>query len=128
MVWWNDQIESFEATIRTPLTVVHGADADLSRHTACAPRGGCCQLRVLRQNTVAVSGRWRVEGGPPCRNLLLRDQHIDASLIDVNFDHVAVSDERNRPADCGFGRHVANGQTLRAAAKPAIGDDRNGAA
>src|SRR6185312_13954659 len=75
----------------------------------------------LDPSTLRVRGR-RPPRRAAARELVIRNVEMQASRIDIELDHVAGFDERERPACGGFGRRVQHDGAVRGARHPRIGD------
>ena len=67
----------------------------------------------------------------PCArrsNSLLRQVDVERALLAVELDDVAVAQQRDRAADCGFRADMADAEAARAAGEAAVGDQRDLAA
>ncbi len=59
------------------------------------------------------------------RHFFAGDVESHLAFLSINADGVAVLHECNRPADVGFGRHVADHEAVAAAAETSVGDERD---
>src|SRR5438876_6829185 len=84
------------------------------------------QNGLVEQMRVAAPGPFGRRDGRKRRTALFQfldvDQKIDASLADIEPDHVAVLDQRQRAADRGFRRDVQHDGAKGSAAHPRIRD------
>src|SRR5207302_9512986 len=80
---------------------------------------------VFREDAAGVARRGRAPGGAASGELVRRDIQIDRMPLRIDDDRVAVTRERDRSADRGLGRDVADDMAMRRAAEAAVGDQRD---
>ena len=80
------------------------------------------------RDAAGVVRRRRRPALEPARDLRGRHVEVERLAIDVDRDLVAFPDDRDRAAERGFRRDVADHQAVRAAAEAAVGEQRHGLA
>ena len=68
---------------------------------------------------MVVLGRRRDECRAAGRQLVIVDVQRDGAALDVDGDLIAVLDQRDRAAGCGFGADVADARASRMPGPPA---------
>ena len=81
-------------------------------------------MRIFGEQSSLVARCGRDPRGAAMRELVLLDQHIDALLVGIDADAIAVLDERERATDRGLGRDVTDADAARRAGEAAVGDQR----
>src|SRR5690349_1849293 len=93
-----------------------------------ALRRGADQARVFREQTALGFFRRRLPRAQAFIDHVLRDAELDRLAHGIDHDRIAVLDDRDRPADRGLGRDVADDEAVAAAGEPAVRDQRHLAA
>ena len=87
-------------------------------------RGRADLSRVLGEDALRVARRRRRPGGEAARELVVGDVEVEAALLDVEHDLVAVADAASGPPR-SLRRDVADHQAVRRAREAAVGDQRD---
>ena len=61
----------------------------------------------------------------PPHDLGLGHVEVEAAIVDIDDDLIALFHDADRPAQCRLRRHVPDHQPVRAAAEAAVGDERH---
>jgi len=70
--------------------------------------------------------RWRrLPGFPTCGEFIIVDQQVHAARAGIDPDTVAFAHQRQRTADEGFRRHIADAHAAGRAGKASVGDEGN---
>src|SRR4051812_4870180 len=87
--------------------------------------GGRHRRRVLRHDAALVVRLRRHVRLDPLRDLLVGEVHVEAAGVDVEGDHVAVLDGRDRAAPDRLGSDVAGHQAVGGSRETAVGEQRH---
>ncbi len=74
---------------------------------------------------LAEGRRWRLVLGDPLGDLLVGEVDVDAAVVDVDGDLIALPDRRDRAALGRLGGDVADHQAAGGAGEAAVGDHRD---
>ena len=79
----------------------------------------------LARSPRSAFGARRRPASQPLVDLVLGDLEVDGLALGIDDDPVAILDDRNRAADGGFRRHVADHEPVAAAREAAVGNQRD---
>src|SRR5579884_4002295 len=88
----------------------------------CPFRGGGDERAVFGEDAAAIVRGWLFPVGEARGDLFRRKLHVEATLFDVENDHIAVVQSCDWPAYRRFRRDMADHQAVRGAAETAIGE------
>src|SRR6202035_3616843 len=83
------------------------------------------QTRIFGERAGPVPRRPRLPFLPPLGEFTVVDQQTHAAPTGIDPDTVAFTHQRQRPADEGFRRDIADAHAARGPGKPPVGDERN---
>ena len=83
------------------------------------------QLRVFPDRARIVVGLARLPGGAPCGEFGIRQHHIDAAVLGIDDDLVAIAQQTDRSADRSLRPDMADAEAARRTGEAAVGDQRD---
>ena len=90
-----------------------------------AGRGRADEPGVLREDARGIARRRVLDDGEPRSDLVVGQLDVEPVRLGVDLDDVPVAKDRERPAGRRLGRDVPDRDPLRAAAEPAVGEERD---
>ena len=83
------------------------------------------QTCIFGERACPMPRRTRLPGLPPQCEFLLVDQNVHPACAGIDPDAIAVAQQRQRSADKGFRRDIADTHAARRTGKPSVGDQRD---